>query len=47
MQASRLEGPISWRITLLANLSDLRISDLGGTAALCPPFVNMTSFKTL
>ncbi|KAJ0688319.1 putative non-specific serine/threonine protein kinase [Helianthus annuus] len=47
MQASGLEGPIPWRITLLANLSDLRISDLGGTAALCPPFVNTTSFKTL
>ncbi|KAK9056898.1 hypothetical protein SSX86_024262 [Deinandra increscens subsp. villosa] len=46
IQASGLEGPILPSITLLTNLTDLRISDLGGPDAPCPA-LKSTSFKTL
>ncbi|PWA79702.1 serine/threonine/dual specificity protein kinase, catalytic domain-containing protein [Artemisia annua] len=47
IQASGLEGPIPSTITLLSDLSDLRISDLRGPDMYFPPFSNTTSFKNL
>ncbi|PWA50603.1 serine/threonine/dual specificity protein kinase, catalytic domain-containing protein [Artemisia annua] len=47
IQGSGLEGPIPSNITLLPNLTDLRISDLNGPNTLCPTFINTTSFDTL
>ncbi|MFS7981828.1 putative leucine-rich repeat domain superfamily [Helianthus anomalus] len=48
IQASGLEGPIPYNITLLESLTDLlRISDLRGRDTPIPPFSSTTCFKNL
>ncbi|KAK7858399.1 putative leucine-rich repeat receptor-like serine/threonine-protein kinase [Quercus suber] len=47
IQASGLEGPIPSSISVLSNLTGLRISDLIGNGSEFPPLNNMTSMKRL
>ncbi|KAJ0915182.1 putative transferase [Helianthus annuus] len=47
IQASGLEGPIPYNITLLESLTDLRISDLRRRDTPIPPFSSTTRFKNL
>ncbi|XP_058202436.1 probable LRR receptor-like serine/threonine-protein kinase At1g07650 isoform X7 [Rhododendron vialii] len=48
LEASGFEGPIPHNISLLRNLTELRITDLnGGVASDFPPLENMTAMKRL
>ncbi|EXB36793.1 putative leucine-rich repeat receptor-like serine/threonine-protein kinase [Morus notabilis] len=47
MQASGFEGPIPSSLSLLSNLTELRISDLNGESSDFPDLTNMTNLETL
>ncbi|KAK7858398.1 putative leucine-rich repeat receptor-like serine/threonine-protein kinase [Quercus suber] len=47
IQASGLEGPIPSSISVLSNLTELRISDLLGNGSEFPPLNNMTGMNSL
>ncbi|RVW29604.1 putative leucine-rich repeat receptor-like serine/threonine-protein kinase [Vitis vinifera] len=47
IQASGFEGPIPSDISVLNNLSELRISDLTGESSKFPPLTNMISLRRL
>ncbi|XP_060194541.1 probable LRR receptor-like serine/threonine-protein kinase At1g07650 isoform X3 [Lycium barbarum] len=47
IQASGFEGPVSPNISVLAQMNDLRISDLTGSASEFPPLENMTGLIRL
>ncbi|KAL2326831.1 hypothetical protein Fmac_020258 [Flemingia macrophylla] len=47
MQGSGFSGPIPPGISILRNLTDLRVTDLNGSASPFPQLNNMTNLKTL
>ncbi|TKY66378.1 leucine-rich repeat receptor serine/threonine-protein kinase [Spatholobus suberectus] len=47
MQGSGLSGPIPLGISILRNLTDLRVTDLNGSASPFPQLNNMTNLETL